>query len=54
MGEGEMYREERDVLEMRKVDEYDMEIFIALDDSEITIAIRGDRWWPREAKRGRG
>ena len=51
MGECEIYKEERDVLrEMRKVDECDMERFGTLDSSEKTIAILGDRWWPKTAK----
>ena len=51
MGECEIYKEEWDVLEeMRKVDECDMEKFGTLDDSEKTIAILGDRWWPQTAK----
>ena len=46
-----MYKEEPDVLEeMRKMDECDMEKFGALDGSEKTIAILGDRWWPQTAK----
>ena len=31
-------------------DECDMEKFDTLDSSEKTIAILGDRWWPRTAK----
>ena len=49
--EFEMYKEERDVLEMRKIDECDLEKFGTLDSSEKTIAILGDRWWPQTAKR---
>ena len=45
-----VYREERDIVEMRKLDECDMEIFGTLDSSEKTIAILGDRWWPKTAK----
>ena len=45
-----MYKEERNVLEMRKIDECDMEKFSTLDISEKTIAILGDRWWPQTAK----
>ena len=47
-----MYKEERGVLEeeMRKMEEFDMEKFGALDSSEKTIAILGDRWWPQAAK----
>ena len=48
--ECEIYKEERDALEMRKIDECDMEKFGTLDSSEKTIAILGDRWWPQTAK----
>ena len=46
-----MYKEGRDVLEeeMRKMDEFDMEGFGALDSGQKTIAIFGDRWWPQTA-----
>ena len=52
VGECEIYKEERDVLEeMRKMDECGMEKFGTLvDSSEKTIAILGDRWWPQTAK----
>ena len=50
MGECEIYKEERDVLEMRKIDDCDMEKFGTLESSEKTIAILGDRWWPQTAK----
>ena len=52
MGDSEIYKEERDVLEMemRKIDECDMEKFCTLDSSEKTIAILGDTWWPQTAK----
>ena len=51
VGECEMYKEERDVLEeMSKIDECNMEKFGTLDSSEKTIAIRGDRWWPQTVK----
>ena len=52
VGEREMYKEERDVLEeeMRTIDECDVEKFDTLDSSEKTIAILGDRWWPQTAK----
>ena len=50
VGECEIYKEERDVLEMRKIDECDMEKFGALGSSEKTIVIPGDRWWPQTAK----
>ena len=44
VGECEIYKEERGVLkEMREIDECDMEEFDALDSSEKTIAILGDR-----------
>ena len=46
-----MYKEERDVLEeTRQLDDCDMEKFSKLDNSEKTIAILGDRWWPQKAK----
>ena len=46
-----MYKEERDVLEeTRQLDDCDMEKFSTLDNSEKTIAILGDRWWPQKAK----
>ena len=50
MGECEIYKEERDVLEMRKIDDCDMEKFGTLESSEKTIAILGDRWWPQAVK----
>ena len=52
VGECEMYKEERDVLEeeMKAIDGCDMEEFGTLDSSEKTIAILGDRWWPQMAK----
>ena len=37
-----MHKEERDVLEERKIDEYDTENFSTLDKSEKTTAILGD------------
>ena len=40
-----MYKEERDVLEMRTINECDMEKFSTLDNSEKTIATLGARWW---------
>ena len=46
VGEREIYKEGRDVLEMRNVDECGMERLGTLDSSEKTIAILGDRWWP--------
>ena len=45
MGECEIYQEERDALEMRKLDECGMENFGTLDSSEKTIAILGDTWY---------
>ena len=55
VGECEMYKEQRDVLEeeMREIDECDVEDFGTLDSSENTIAVLGDRWWP-QAPKGRG
>ena len=50
VGECERYKEERDVLEMRKLDECDMEEFGRLETSLETIAILGDRWWPQATK----
>ena len=51
IGECDMYKEERDALNeaMREMDEFDMEEFDTLDNSEKTIAILGDRWWPHVA-----
>ena len=55
VGECELYKEERDVLEeMRKIDECNMEKFGTLDSSEKTIAILGDRWWPQTVKQEKG
>ena len=45
VGECEIYQEERDALEMRKLDECGMENFGTLDSSEKTIAILGDTWY---------
>ena len=52
VGECEIFKEERDVLEeeMREIDECDMEEFDTLGSSEKTIAILGDRWRPQAAK----
>ena len=36
--------------ETRKLDACDMEEFGILENSEKTIAILGDRWWPQTAK----
>ena len=41
MGECEMHKKERDVLEMRNVDECHMEKVSALDNSDKTFAILG-------------
>ena len=41
---------DRDVFEMRIVDECDMDKFSRLDVSEKTIGILGDRWWPQKGK----
>ena len=51
-----MCKEERDALEeeMRKLDACGMEEFGRLESSEKTIAILGDRWWPRTAKQDGG
>ena len=35
---------------MKKLDEYVTEGFGTLDNSEKTIAILGDRWWPQNMK----
>ena len=45
------YEEERNLLEQetRKTDECDMEKFGTLD-SDNTIAVLGDKWWPQTAK----
>ena len=53
VGECEIYKEERDALEeeMMKLDGRDMEEFGKLENSEKTIAILGDSWWPQTAKR---
>ena len=50
VGECKMYKEKRDVLEMRKIDDCDTEKFNALDNIEKTMAILGDRWWPQKVK----
>ena len=50
VGECEIYKKERDVLEMRKIDECGMEKFGTLNSSEKTIAILGDRRWAQTAK----
>ena len=50
VGECEIYKEEPDALEMRKLDVCDIEDFGRLEGSEKTIAILGDGWWPQTAK----
>ena len=49
VGECELYEEERDVVEMRNIDECDMEKFGTLESSEKMISILGDRWRPQTA-----
>ena len=50
VGECEVYKEERGGLEeTRKMDEWDMEKFSTLTDSEKTTAILGGGWWPQAA-----
>ena len=44
MEECEIIKEERDVLEMRKMDDVAWRSFDALDSSEKTIDIPVDRW----------
>ena len=50
----EIYKEEPDALEMRKLCGCDTEEFGRLESSEKTIAILGDRWWPPTAKQDGG
>ena len=52
VGECEIYKGERDVLEMTKIDECNMEKFGTLDinSSEKTIAILRDSWRPQKTK----
>ena len=45
-----MCKEERDLLEMKKIDKCVMERFGTLDRREKTITVLGDRWWPQKAK----
>ena len=56
MGECELDKEERHVVdgEMSKIDEFGMEKCGALDSSEKTFAIPGDRWWPQTTKHEEG
>ena len=50
-GECEIYKEERDVLvEMRKLDECDLDEFGRLESIEKMVAILGDRWCPQTAR----
>ena len=53
VGYCEKRKEERDVLEMRKLDECGMVKLGTLDSSEKTIAILVDRWWSQTAKQER-
>ena len=50
VGERDTRNGERDVLEMRRIDECDMEKFGTPDRREKTIAMLGDRSWPNTAK----
>ena len=57
VGECEIYKEERDVLEeVRKIDKctYHGEVWhtIKIYSSEKTIAVILDGWWPETAKQG--
>ena len=56
VGECEIYKEERDVLEeeMREIDECDMEEFDTLNSIEKTTAILGDRWWQPQSDKEDG
>ena len=55
VGECEMYKEERDVLEDMEtlLEECDMEELGTLDCKEKAMAIPGDRWWPQVRWRNR-
>ena len=46
-----MDKEEREVfeVEMRQIDECDVEKISTLGNSEKMIATRADRWWPQKA-----
>ena len=52
MGECELYKEERTVLEneIQRIGVCDMEKFGTLDSSDKMIATLGDRLWPQTAK----
>ena len=50
VGTCEIYKEERDALEMRNSDECDMDEYGRLESSEKTIAILGNRGWLQTAK----
>ena len=50
VGECEMHKEKRDALEMRTIDETNMERISTLHNTKKTIAILRDRWWPQKAK----
>ena len=50
VGECELYKEEWDVVEMRKIDECDVEKVGTLDNGEKTIDVLSDRWWPQTAR----
>ena len=55
VGECDVYKEERGVLEMRKIDERDMEKLNSLLINVVQggkNAILGDRWWPLHANQG--
>ena len=53
VGECEIYKEKRDVLEeMRKIDEFEMENFGTLDSSKKRIAIPGDSGHRRRNRKG--
>ena len=54
LGECEMCKEERDVLEeeVRAMGKCDMEELCTLDSREKTSTVLGDRWWPQAAKQG--
>ena len=49
VGGCEIYEEERDALDLRKLDVCNVKEFGRLDSSEKTIAILGDKWWPQTA-----
>ena len=52
VGDCEIYKEERDKLDMREIDERGMGKVgtLLIDISEVTIAIVRDRWWPHTTK----